>query len=102
APMLGEGLPEPRAHWTDVHLHDTESLARLAALGHPVAPPQARVCHWSAYTRPGALPLYRALIDGTLPADRLAAALPARPARRARTGPRRFIPALPRLRNVSP
>jgi pimeloyl-ACP methyl ester carboxylesterase len=83
AATLGRGLPEPRPHWTDLHLHDAASLAALAALGHPVAPPARRVCHWSVYTRPGVLPLYRALIDGRLPPERLAAALPRRaPARR--------------------
>jgi pimeloyl-ACP methyl ester carboxylesterase len=95
APTLRSGLPEPRAHWTDLHLHDAGILATLAALGHPVAPPVRRVCHWSAYTRPGVLPLYRALIDGTLPPERLAAALPQRaPARRA-GGPLRLPLRLP-------
>jgi pimeloyl-ACP methyl ester carboxylesterase len=84
-PVLGAGLDSPRPHWTDIHLHDDHSLAALAAFGHPVAPPQRRVCHWFAYTRPGVLPLYRALIDGTLPPERLAADLPpAAAARRAR------------------
>ncbi len=78
-PTLHGGLPEPRAHWTDLALSDAAALARLKALGHPVAPPERRVCHWSAYTRPGAMPLYRAILDGSLPADRLAAALPPRP-----------------------
>jgi pimeloyl-ACP methyl ester carboxylesterase len=77
-PVVGRGLPEARPHWTDIHLHDAASLAALAALGHPVAPPERRVCHWSAYTRPGVLPLCRALIDGTLPPERLSGALPAR------------------------
>ena len=91
-PVLGDGLAEPRPHWTDIRLDDAHSLAALAAFGHPVAPPQRRVCHWFAYTRPGALPLYRALIDGTLPAERLAAALPPPAPSRAARRPRLALP----------
>lgn len=79
APTIGRGLAQPRGNWTDLPLHDGPSLAALAALGHPVAPPVARVCHWSTYTRPGALPLYRALAEGSLPVPALRAALPPKP-----------------------
>lgn len=79
---LGRGLRTPRPNWVDLPIHDPATLATLAALGHPVAPPAAWVCHWSGYTRPGVLPLYRAVIDGSLAPDHLRAPQAPRPTRR--------------------
>lgn len=62
-----------------LRLDDAATLTALARLGHPVAPPDRRVCHWSSYLRPGVFELYRALLldtEGPSPAA-LRAALPA-------------------------
>jgi pimeloyl-ACP methyl ester carboxylesterase len=34
----------------------------LFELGYSIAPPDTRICHWSAYLRPGVFDLYRALL----------------------------------------
>lgn len=58
---LGRGLaPGPRR--VTLRLDDARTLAALAGRGFRVAPPARRICHWSAYLRPGALDLYRALL----------------------------------------
>ncbi|REC57563.1 alpha/beta fold hydrolase [Rhodosalinus sediminis] len=58
---LGRGLaPGPRR--ATLRLDDARTLAALAGRGFRVAPPARRICHWSAYLRPGALDLYRALL----------------------------------------
>ncbi|MBC7157550.1 MAG: hypothetical protein H5U20_08560, partial [Rhodobacteraceae bacterium] len=59
--VLGRGLPGV-ARWLDIDLDDGPTLAALATLGHRIAPPRARVCHWSGYLRPGAFGLYRHLL----------------------------------------
>jgi hypothetical protein len=76
---IGQGLGRSRAGWHDLWIDQPETLAGLARLGHPLATPPRRICHWSPYLRPGTIALYRALLDGRLsPAD-----LPRhRPARR--------------------
>lgn len=76
ARTLGLGLAAPRPGWTDLAIDDAATLAALARLGHPVAPPDRRVCHWSGYLRPGLFPLYRAVLSGALPLPVLRAALP--------------------------
>lgn len=78
----GNGLPVPRDNWTDLQIDAPATLAALARLGHPVAPPQSRICHWSGYLRPGIFPLYRAVLSDRLPLSDLRAALPARQAPR--------------------
>jgi len=75
-PTLGRGLGRTEANWTDLRIDDADTLAALARLGHPVAPPERRICHWSPYARPGMLGLYAALIRGELPYDLLRARLP--------------------------
>ncbi|ARC87835.1 alpha/beta hydrolase [Rhodovulum sp. MB263] len=91
-PTLGRGLGRTEPNWTDLRIDDAATLAALARLGHPVAPPERRVCHWSPYARPGMLELYAALIRGALPYDLLRARLPeARAARWSR------LLALPRV-----
>lgn len=55
---LGRGLVAPNALTLDLDCATT--LTRLADMGTPIAPPKHRVCHWSAYTRQGALECYRA------------------------------------------
>ncbi len=75
---LGRGLPDAPPNWLDLPLDCPDTRAGLARLGHRVAAPALPVCHWSGYLRPGAFPLYRALLTDrdrlTLP--RLRACLP--------------------------
>jgi hypothetical protein len=76
---IGQGLGRVHPHWHDLWIDQPHTLAALAALGHPLADPPRRICHWSPYLRPGTIALYRSLIEGQLDA----AALPAhRPSRR--------------------
>lgn len=79
-PALGGGLDGAVTLQID-HAGHREGLRRL---GFPVAPPQRLVCHWSAYTRPGLFPLYRAFLHRpeALPLFRLRAALAPEPAPR--------------------
>lgn len=64
---LGAGLPGQQRFVT-LRLDDPRALAALARLGHDIARPVARICHWSPYLRPGVFDLYRALLWS---ADRL-------------------------------
>lgn len=77
---LGHGLPQPMANWIDLQIDQDETLAVLARLGHRIAPPHLRVCHWSSYLRPGLFGLYRALLapDDPLTIERLHSLLPSR------------------------
>ncbi len=78
---LGQGLPVPARNWLDLQVDQEATLAALAALGHRIAPPHLRVCHWSAYLRPGLFGLYRALLRDrdTLSLALLRARVPPRP-----------------------
>jgi pimeloyl-ACP methyl ester carboxylesterase len=99
---LGHGLDTPSANWIDLQIDHSETLDALAALGHDIAPPSRRVCHWSPYVRPGMFGLYRALIRGELPFEMLRTRLPrARSARWSRllAAPRPALP-LPFARNA--
>lgn len=85
-PTLGRGGPR-QANWLDIRLDEADSLAALRGLGYRVAPPRARICHWSGYLRPGVFGLYRALLHrpGETPVAHLRRALtPERPHRRRR------------------
>ena len=75
---IGQGLRNAPANWLDLQLDQAASLAALARLGHALPAPPARISHWSPYLRPGALGLYRAILDGSLPLERLRSALPER------------------------
>ncbi|MFN3936503.1 MAG: alpha/beta hydrolase [Gemmobacter sp.] len=90
---IGGGLDRAGPGWIDLPLHRPEVLDRLAALGYPVAGPDAKVSHWSAYTRAGALALWSGIISGRLPPSALRGVLPSRP----RPGRRPPLPRLPRL-----
>lgn len=79
ARSVGAGLSDAPPNWVDLAIDRPEVLAALASLGHRIAPPARRVCHWSGYLRPGVFPLYRALIDGGLPMASLRAALAPEP-----------------------
>jgi len=71
---LGQGLGLDLPNWRDLRIDQPGTLAVLARLGHALPPPRGRVSHWSPYLRPGAFGLYRALLDGSLPAGALPAA----------------------------
>lgn len=60
ARALGAGLVSPRS--VTVQIDHPAHLAGLAALGFPTAPTARRMCHWSAYLRPGLFSLYRAYL----------------------------------------
>ncbi len=53
---MGTGVHAPNA--VNIQLDCTRSLSVLTGFGAHIAPPNARVCHWSSYTRPGALQFY--------------------------------------------
>ncbi|ASP22800.1 hypothetical protein ANTHELSMS3_04196 [Antarctobacter heliothermus] len=73
--MLGHGgLRHPRL--VTLQLDDTRSLAALRHAGFPIAAPERLICHWSPYLRKGVFPLYRAVLTGAMPLDRLRALLP--------------------------
>ena len=74
---MGNGLDLPNA--VNIQLDCLRTLDTLPRFGGHVAPPGRRVCHWSGYTRPGALRFYaRALRDpAAVPLPALRAALPA-------------------------
>jgi pimeloyl-ACP methyl ester carboxylesterase len=59
---LSAGLPE-LARWTDLPIDTRAGRAALARLGHRIAPPATRVCHWSGYMRPGLFAVYRRTLD---------------------------------------
>ncbi len=76
-PALGTGLDAPNA--VTVQIDHPRHRDGLRALGFPTAAPSRRICHWSAYMRPGLFPLYRAFLHrpDTLTLCSLRAALPA-------------------------
>lgn len=76
---IGQGLRDTPANWLDLQLDQAASLAALARLGHDLPAAPARISHWSPYLRPGALGLYRAILDGSLSVEALRGALPERP-----------------------
>jgi hypothetical protein len=75
---IGQGLGQAQPGWHDLWIDQPRTLVGLAALGHPLADPPRRICHWSPYLRPGTIALYRALIDGQLAATDLPRHRPAR------------------------
>ena len=80
---LGAGVAGA-ANWLDIQIDNPATRRALIGFGLPLAAPQARVCHWSVYLRPGVFRLYRGLIHdrGTLALAPLRAALAAPPQRR--------------------
>jgi hypothetical protein len=65
---IGQGLGQTQTGWHDLWIDQPRTLEGLARLGHPLADPPRRICHWSPYLRPGTIGLYRALLDGQLKA----------------------------------
>ena len=68
---IGQGLGRGHRGWHDLWIDQPQTRSVLASLGHPLASPPGRICHWSPYLRPGTFPLYRALLDGSLAAGHL-------------------------------
>ncbi len=79
---IGRGIDAGNA--ATVQLDCPVTLAGLRSLGQEIAAPSRRICHWSAYTRPGAMALYaRFLRDPhSLPLEQLSRLLPPRSAPR--------------------
>jgi hypothetical protein len=75
---IGQGLGRTHSGWHDLWIDQPRTLAGLAMLGHPLADPPRRICHWSPYLRPGTIGLYRALLDGRLKASDLPLPRPGR------------------------
>lgn len=73
---MGIGLSLPNA--VNIQLDCARTLACLSAFGGSIGPAQRRICHWSAYTRRGALQFYAHLMRCTdeTPLRALQAALP--------------------------
>ena len=81
---LGAGLPRGGGNWLDVQIDCAATRAGLSGFGYRVPAPKRRVCHWSAYLRPGLFAFYRDLIrrPEALPLALLRRGMPARPAPR--------------------
>ncbi len=63
---LGAGLGHICPRWADVEI-DAEHVTRyLFARGFPLAGSKRRISHWSFYTRPGALAIYRSILRDRL------------------------------------
>lgn len=79
---IGHGLSAANA--VTLPLDAAATLAHLRQLGFAIGKPQHRICHWSSFTRPGALRLYRQLLrqPQATPLHQLRPACPPRPARR--------------------
>jgi len=57
-----KGLGERRENWIDLQLDHPDVGAFLAARGARLAGGRQVACHWSFYTRPGAMRLYRRIL----------------------------------------
>ena len=89
--MLGSGFSGKLPNWLDLQIDKPEVLAALRRLGHRVAKPSLRICHWSAYLRPGMMPFYRHVLHQRVQMPLLRSAIP------QTTDPRwaRLAPSLP-------
>lgn len=57
---IGCGLSLENA--VNIQIDSKSTLEALTAFGARIAGPARRICHWSGYTRPGALPFYARLM----------------------------------------
>lgn len=73
---MGVGIDAANA--VNIQIDCQKSLWKLAALGAQIAPASRRICHWSGYTRPGAMGFYAHLVrkPDAMPIDMLKRALP--------------------------
>lgn len=81
---LGAGLGRSDRNWLDIQMDCASTRAALADFGYRIPAPARRICHWSAYLRPGLFGLYRDLIRNrhALPLACLRHAVPMQPAPR--------------------
>jgi len=85
---LGAGLGLDRQgaprNWLDVQIDCPSSRRALAEFGYRIPPPARRICHWSAYLRPGLFAFYRDLLRRrhALPLACLRHVLPGQPSPR--------------------
>ncbi|PRZ48879.1 alpha/beta hydrolase [Tritonibacter scottomollicae] len=79
---IGHGFEAVNA--VTLQLDCLDTLKHLSQMGHPIGLPERRVCHWSAYMRPGALRFYKRLIrqPERTPLPLMQQVLPETPARR--------------------
>jgi hypothetical protein len=59
---VGRGLEDLPPGWIDLQLDSAAVTHWINARGIPLTPPAARLCHWSFYTREGALAVYQAIL----------------------------------------
>ncbi len=59
---IGLGLADPLPGWIDLQLDRADVTAWINARGIALTAPEARLCHWSFYTREGALAVYQAIL----------------------------------------
>lgn len=84
---IGSGLGVEDRRWLDLQIDAADTRRALATLGYPIPEPETLVSHWSAFTRPGLLHLYRGLLsDRRLPFGVLRGHLPTPEARWTRIG----------------
>jgi pimeloyl-ACP methyl ester carboxylesterase len=81
APAPGDraiGLGIDAGNVTNIQLDCAQTLLGFDRMGFKVAAPSRRICHWSAYTRPGVMAFYNAFLrdPAMLPQARLAQWLP--------------------------
>ena len=82
---IGSGLGVEDRRWLDLQIDAAGTRRALAALGFPIAGADTVVNHWSAFTRPGLLHFYRAMLaERGLPMGTLRLHLPPPDARWSR------------------
>jgi pimeloyl-ACP methyl ester carboxylesterase len=90
---VGLGLRARLPNWLDLQLDSPAVTDWVNARGIALAPPSARLCHWSFYTRPGAFAVYRAILARApgwdIPSLRTVGAFAAQEPRWSRLVPRR-------------
>jgi len=81
---LGTGLGQKAANWLDLQMDCPRTIEVLRDLGYRIPAPSRRICHWSAYLRPGLFRFYRDLIrdPDLLHLGRIAGLLPDQPTAR--------------------
>ncbi|MEL7166417.1 MAG: alpha/beta hydrolase [Pseudomonadota bacterium] len=92
---MGCGIDLP--HVVNLQLDCPRTLAVLPRFGGIIAPADRTICHWSGYTRAGAMPFYAHALrhPAAVPLDAVRAALPARAAPRWSRMFARRAPAAP-------
>jgi len=99
---VGLGLRDPLPFWLDVQLDRQDLTDWINAQGIALKPSEARLCHWSFYTRGGAFDVYQAILRRRTGWDiaslREAPCFAAQEPRWSRLAPRSPRFALPNLR----